>query len=149
MRRLAQHFCAHIPGISQPEIETNRAAYLQNWIAVLKGILALILCAAAQAQHAADIILGTPKAEKSQAQTGQYPAIKCNRRSFVRNLLQRFAGPGIPHGAFLCHGRHHRKDDRHSHILGLSSIKLSRCRCTNMSTKYRVIISMQKLVKLY
>lgn len=57
--------CAHT-GISKPEIETNTTAYLQSWIASLKGNSRLIVSAAAQAQRAVDMILGTQIEERSQ-----------------------------------------------------------------------------------
>lgn len=53
-------------GISKPEIETNTTAYLQSWISTLKGDARLIVSAAAQAQHAVDMILGTQTEEQSQ-----------------------------------------------------------------------------------
>ena len=57
--------CAHT-GIGKPEIETNNTAYLRSWIETLKGDSRLIVSAAAQAQHAADMILGTQTEEQSQ-----------------------------------------------------------------------------------
>lgn len=57
--------CAHT-GISKPEIETKATAYLQNWIATLKGDSRLIVSAAAQPQHAADMILGTQTDQRTQ-----------------------------------------------------------------------------------
>jgi antirestriction protein ArdC len=57
--------CGHT-GIAKPEIESNTTAYLQNWTAALKGDSRLIVSAAAQAQHAVDMILGTPVEEPAQ-----------------------------------------------------------------------------------
>ncbi len=57
--------CGHA-GISKPEIEQNTTAYLQNWIAALKGDSRLVISAAAQAQHAADMILGTATEQEAQ-----------------------------------------------------------------------------------
>ena len=55
----AAFVCAHCQ-IDTPQLEANSAAYLQGWIAALKGDARLILSAAAQAQKAADFILGLP-----------------------------------------------------------------------------------------
>jgi antirestriction protein ArdC len=57
--------CAHT-GISKPELETNTTAYLQSWIETLKGDPRLIVSAAAQAQRAVDMILGTQPEEQFQ-----------------------------------------------------------------------------------
>jgi antirestriction protein ArdC len=57
--------CGHT-GINKPEIEENTTAYLQNWIAVLKGDSRLVVSAAAHAQHAADMILGTAEKEQTE-----------------------------------------------------------------------------------
>ncbi|HWX54843.1 MAG TPA: ArdC-like ssDNA-binding domain-containing protein [Verrucomicrobiae bacterium] len=62
--------CGHA-GISKPEIQENTTAYLQNWIAELKGDSRLIVSAAAQAQHAADMVLGTCIAEQEPPQTSE------------------------------------------------------------------------------
>jgi antirestriction protein ArdC len=61
--------CGHA-GISKPEIEQNTTAYLQNWIAELKGDSRLIVSAAAQAQHGADMVL---RVCHSDERTGQLP----------------------------------------------------------------------------
>jgi|SRR5579859_1848179 len=66
--------CGHA-GISKPEIEQNTTAYLQNWIAALKGDSRLIVSAAAQAQHAADMILGSSAEQQDAQDTDQLPDI--------------------------------------------------------------------------
>lgn len=48
--------CGHA-GISQPVIE-NQAAYVQNWLSLLRGDSRLVIKAAGAAQRAADYILG-------------------------------------------------------------------------------------------
>jgi antirestriction protein ArdC len=45
-------------GISPPTIEQS-ASYLQSWIQVLRGDKRLVVSAAASAQKAADLVLGT------------------------------------------------------------------------------------------
>ena len=60
-------------GISPPTIEQS-AAYLQNWINVLKGDKRLVVSAAGAAQKAADLMLGTSfenAAAPPKPQTGQ------------------------------------------------------------------------------
>ena len=52
------YLCA-IAGTATPEVTGNSAAYLAGWIKSLKGDSHLIVVAAARAQHAADLILGT------------------------------------------------------------------------------------------
>ena len=51
----AAYICA-VTGIGQPTIE-NSAAYIENWLSVLKNDKTLIIKAASQAQKAADYIL--------------------------------------------------------------------------------------------
>lgn len=46
-------------GIDQPEIFKNNAAYIQHWLSVLREDNKILISAAAQAQKAADHILGT------------------------------------------------------------------------------------------
>jgi antirestriction protein ArdC len=53
---------------SEPLIE-NSAAYVASWIRVLKGSPKLVVIAAAQAQRAADWILGERRAESSAEET--------------------------------------------------------------------------------
>ena len=52
-------FLATIAGISTEDTEKNTTAYIQNWIKGLEGDSRLIITAAAAAQKAADVILGT------------------------------------------------------------------------------------------
>lgn len=53
----AAFLCARA-GIDSPAIEGNQAAYLRNWLTVLKGDRKLLVQAASAAQKAADMILG-------------------------------------------------------------------------------------------
>ena len=53
----ASFLCA-IAGISNERTEQNSTAYLQSWIAALKGDTRLIVTAAAAAQKAVDLIVG-------------------------------------------------------------------------------------------
>jgi antirestriction protein ArdC len=52
-------FLCAVAGISNEAIEINAAAYVQNWISVLKADSRMVVLAAAQAQKAVDLILGT------------------------------------------------------------------------------------------
>ena len=52
-------FLATIAGISNEDTEKNTTAYIQNWIKALEGDNRLMITAAAAAQKAVDIILGT------------------------------------------------------------------------------------------
>ncbi|HET6844830.1 MAG TPA: ArdC-like ssDNA-binding domain-containing protein [Candidatus Angelobacter sp.] len=65
--------CGHT-GINKPEIEQQTTAYLQGWIAKLKGDSRLVVSAAAQAQHAADMILGACSEEQPEDRAGQADA---------------------------------------------------------------------------
>ena len=53
----ARFLCA-IAGISNQRAEQNSTAYLQSWIAALKGDARLIVTASAAAQKAVDLIAG-------------------------------------------------------------------------------------------
>ena len=52
-------FLATIAGISNEDTEKNTTAYIQNWIKALEGDNRLMITAAATAQKAVDVILGT------------------------------------------------------------------------------------------
>ena len=59
----AAFLCGHA-GITERTVE-NSAAYIQGWLEQLKNDKSLIVSAAAQAQAAADFILGTKPEEFS------------------------------------------------------------------------------------
>lgn len=60
----AAFLCGHT-GIANESVERNATAYLQNWIAALKGDSHLIVSAAAQAQRAVDMILNQSTVEEA------------------------------------------------------------------------------------
>jgi len=60
----AAFLCGHT-GIENATIQ-NSAAYLQSWIKTLRGDRKLAVIAAAQAQKAADYILGRKASQDSQ-----------------------------------------------------------------------------------
>jgi len=62
----AAFLCAHA-GVFPSTVE-NQAAYIQGWLSVLKGDQRLLPIAAAQAQRAADFILGTGASEPGEAE---------------------------------------------------------------------------------
>jgi antirestriction protein ArdC len=57
----AAYLCAEA-GIS-PAVIANEAAYIQGWLAKLRGDKRMVVTAAAQAQRAADYILNRSSAE--------------------------------------------------------------------------------------
>lgn len=63
----AAFLCA-IAGIANEHTDRNTTAYIQNWISKLESDNRLVIHAAANAQRAADCILGDPFAEASEAQ---------------------------------------------------------------------------------
>jgi antirestriction protein ArdC len=65
----AAFLCGHT-GIANESVERNATAYLQNWIAVLKGDSRLIVSAAAQAQRAVDMILNQNAVEEALVSDG-------------------------------------------------------------------------------
>ena len=65
----AAFLCGHT-GIANESVERNATAYLQNWIALLKGDSRLIVSAAAQAQRAVDIILNQNAVEEALVSDG-------------------------------------------------------------------------------
>ena len=63
----ASYLCA-VTGTEQPTID-NSAAYLQSWLSAIRGNPKMLVQAAAQAQKAADYILGkAPASEEEQAE---------------------------------------------------------------------------------
>jgi antirestriction protein ArdC len=62
-------FLSSIAGIANEHTDRNTTAYLQNWISQLKQDDHLLVHAAANAQKAADLILGT--AFESEAEQGR------------------------------------------------------------------------------
>lgn len=60
-------FLMHRAGIAHTATEANSAAYLANWISALKGEPRMLIMAGAQAQKAADHILGAQAAEVAAA----------------------------------------------------------------------------------
>jgi len=65
----AAFLCGHT-GIANESVERNAAAYLQNWIAALKGDSRLIVSAAAQAQRAVAMILSRCRCCSKASATG-------------------------------------------------------------------------------
>jgi antirestriction protein ArdC len=62
----AAFLCAEA-GIS-PSVIANEAAYIQGWLGKLRGDKRLVVIAAAQAQRAADYILGVRGDDDSRTQ---------------------------------------------------------------------------------
>jgi antirestriction protein ArdC len=61
--------CGHA-GIDVPAIQVNEAAYIANWLRVLKGDARLVVTAAAAAQKAADWLLGSVADETASEEGG-------------------------------------------------------------------------------
>jgi antirestriction protein ArdC len=61
----AAFLCA-IAGIANEHTDRNTTAYIQNWIAKLEEDNRLIVCAAANAQRAVDLILGSTFEEENE-----------------------------------------------------------------------------------
>jgi antirestriction protein ArdC len=64
----AAFLCA-IAAIGNEHTDRNTTAYIQNWISKLEEDNRLILHAAANAQKAVDLVLGTPFAEEAEDDT--------------------------------------------------------------------------------
>ena len=66
-------FLCAFAGVNTPEVTSNSAAYLAGWVRKLRGEPKLVVQAAAQAQHAVDLIMGvswdTEENEPSTAET--------------------------------------------------------------------------------
>ncbi len=62
-------FLCAIAGITNERTEQNSTAYIQNWIAALKGDSRLIVAAASAAQKATDAILGKAVEEEGEEST--------------------------------------------------------------------------------
>jgi antirestriction protein ArdC len=65
----AAFLCGHT-GIANESVERNATAYLQNWIAALRGDSRLIVSAASQAQRAVDMILNQSVVEEAMIADG-------------------------------------------------------------------------------
>ncbi len=62
-------FLCAIAGITNERTEQNSTAYIQNWIAALKGDSRLVVAAASAAQKATDAILGKAFEEEGEGST--------------------------------------------------------------------------------
>jgi antirestriction protein ArdC len=69
----AAYLCA-MAGIANEHTDRNTTAYIQSWIAELEGDNRLIVHAAANAQRAVDLIVGTTLEEEITEEAGEAAA---------------------------------------------------------------------------